>query len=153
MSWITRSPLLILRQLTEWAYYHGTRASLRPGDRVEPGHAANFGASERRAVYVYFSRTLDAAVWGAELARGDGPGRVYRVEPTGAFEDDPNLTDQRFAGNPTHSMRSRSPLLVLAELESWRGHPEPMIEAMRQHLSQLQARGVEPDDASPDEAL
>jgi rifampin ADP-ribosylating transferase len=89
-------------------YAHGTRADLRPGDLIEAGRASNYGA-RRPASWVYFAATLEAAVWGAELARGEGRARVYLVEPTGPIEDDPNLTDARFPGNPTRSYRSREP--------------------------------------------
>src|SRR5437773_12048118 len=101
-------------------FYHGTRADLKPGDLIKPGHPANFGKLDRVTTYVYFSATLDAGVWGAELARGEGPGRIYLVEPTGPFTDDPNLTDKRFPGNPTKSYRSREPLRVLRDRKSTR---------------------------------
>ena len=93
-------------------FYHGTRADLKPGDLIGPGHASNFG-KRKKANHIYFSATLDAATWGAELAQGEGRGRVYIVEPTGAFVDDPNLTDKKFPGNPTKSYRSKEPLRVL----------------------------------------
>ncbi len=83
-------------------FFHGTRAELRVGDLLEPGKGSNFG-TRKTSNFVYLTATLDAAVWGAELALGDAPGRIYVVEPTGPFEDDPNLTDKRFPGNPTRS--------------------------------------------------
>jgi len=92
--------------------------------------------------YVYFSATLDAAVWGAELASGEGRGRIYIVEPTGAFEDDPNLTDKKFPGNPTQSFRSREPLRVVRELVDWVGHAPEKLEAMRAALDALQRNGT-----------
>ena len=71
--------------------------------------------------------TLDAATWGAELALGEAPGRIYIVEPTGPIEDEPNLTDKKFTGNPTKSYRSRDPLRVSGELTDWQGHsPEQL---------------------------
>lgn len=82
-------------------FYHGTRADLRVGDLLAPGFASNY--QQQKLSWIYFSGTLDAAIWGCELARGNGPERIYVVEPTGAFEDDPNLTDKRFPGNPTKS--------------------------------------------------
>jgi len=91
--------------------------------------------------YVYFSATLDAAVWGAELASGEGRGRIYIVEPTGEFEDDPNLTDKKFPGNPTRSFRSREPLRVVGELVDWVGHSPEKLEAMRAALDALQRNG------------
>ena len=75
------------------------------------------------AAYVYLTATLDAATWGAELASGGGPGRIYTVEPTGPIEDDPNLTDKKYPGNPTKSYRSREPLRVTGEVTHWQGHP------------------------------
>ena len=80
-------------------FYHGTKADLKPGDLITPGHRSNYGHRERKTRWVYMSATLSP--WGAELARGDGPGRLYIVEPTGPFVDDPDLTDKKFAGNPT----------------------------------------------------
>ena len=120
-------------------FYHGTRADLTPGDLVRPGHASNY--TERRSPWVYFSETLDAAIWGAELARGDGPGRVYVVEPTGAFVDDPNLTDRKYPGNPTRSYRSREPLRVMREHLDWQGHAPDVIQAMKDGIA-----GLEPID-------
>jgi rifampin ADP-ribosylating transferase len=127
-------------------FYHGTRVDLKPGDLIKPGHAANFGKLDRVTTYVYFSATLDAGIWGAELARGEGPGRIYIVEPTGAFTDDPNLTDKRFPGNPTKSYRSRAPLLVIGESTDWEGHSPEVLQAMKDHLAQLKELGVEPID-------
>jgi rifampin ADP-ribosylating transferase len=99
-------------------YLHGTKADLAVGDLLISGRESNFEAG-RVMNYVYFSATLDAAVWGAELASGEGRGRIYVVEPTGEFEDDPNLTDKKFPGNPTQSFRSREPLRVVRELVDW----------------------------------
>jgi rifampin ADP-ribosylating transferase len=101
---------------------------------------------DRVTTYVYFSATLDAGIWGAELARGEGPGRIYLVEPTGPFTDDPNLTDKRFPGNRTKSYRSREPLRVLGECTGWQGHPPEVLQAMKDHLAQLKQLGVEPID-------
>jgi len=95
---------------------------------------------------VYFSATLDAGVWGAELARGEGRGRIYIVEPTGPFTDDPNLTDKRYPGNPTKSYRSRAPLRVVSEITGWHGHPPEVLQAMKDHLARLKELGVEPID-------
>jgi rifampin ADP-ribosylating transferase len=120
------------------AYLHGTKAALAPGDLLTPGVGANFG---QPLSHIYFTRTLDAAVWGAELAIGDGPGRIYVVEPLGDFEDDPNLTDKKFPGNPTRSFRSRAPVRVIEELEDWQGHAPEQIQAMRDGLAALKERG------------
>ena len=127
-------------------FYHGTRADLKAGDFIKPGHAANFGRLDRVTTYVYFSATLDAAVWGAELARGEGRGRIYLVEPTGPFTDDPNLTDKRFPGNPTKSYRTRDPLQVVGEYTDWQGHAPEVLQHMKDHLQQLKRQGVEPID-------
>ncbi len=124
------------------AYFHGTRAALQPGDLIAPGFQSNYGA-RKPAAFVYFTATLDAATWGAELARGEGPGRIYRVEPTGPFEDDPNLTDKKYPGNPTRSYRTRHPLHVTGELSSWQGHPPEQVQAMKDSVARLAAQGIE----------
>jgi hypothetical protein len=126
----------------EGPFFHGTKADLRPGDLLQPGHRSNFGAGHA-ANFVYLTATLDAATWGAELATGDGPGRIYRVEPTGPIEDDPNLTDQRFPGNPTRSYRTRDPLRVVEEVVGWEPHPPEVLQQMRDHLASLERQGVE----------
>jgi Rifampin ADP-ribosyl transferase len=123
-------------------FFHGTKADLRPGDLLEPGYSSNFG-ERRTANYIYLTATLDAAIWGAELAVGEGPGRIYRVEPTGPFEDDPNLTDKKFPGNPTRSYRTREPLRVVAEILDWEPHSPEVLQAMRNHLEQLKQLGIE----------
>jgi rifampin ADP-ribosylating transferase len=122
-------------------YLHGTKADLELGEMLVPGRESNF--EEGRVMnHVYFTATLDAAVWGAELAAGQGPGRIYVVEPLGAFEDDPNVTDKKFAGNPTQSFRSREPLRVVAELVDWVGHPPEKLQAMRDGLDELRRQGA-----------
>ncbi len=123
-------------------YLHGTRADLKPGDLIEAGRSSNYG-ERRAAAFVYLTGTLDAATWGAELALGDGPGRIYIVEPTGPIEDDPNLTDKRFPGNPTRSFRTRAPLRVIGELTAWKGHAPEQVQAMKDGLARLAAQGVE----------
>lgn len=127
-------------------FYHGTRADLKAGDLIKPGHRANFGNLDRVTTYIYFSATLDAGIWGAELARGEGRGRIYIVEPTGPFTDDPNLTDKRFPGNPTKSYRSRDPLRVVGEVSEWQGHPPEALQHMKDHIERLKQLGVEPID-------
>jgi rifampin ADP-ribosylating transferase len=117
-------------------YLHGTKAELTVGDLLTSGRESNFEAG-RVMNYVYFTATLDAAVWGAELASGEGRGRIYIVEPTGEFEDDPNVTDKRFPGNPTQSFRSREPLRVVDELVDWVGHSPEKLEAMRAALDAM----------------
>lgn len=142
----SRAAVRVTGEVTTWRLYHGTRADLKPGDLIQPGFTPNFGATDRTTTYVYFTRTLDAATWGAELAVGDGPGRIYIVEPTGPIEDDPNLTDQRYRGNPTKAFRSRAPLRVVGEVTDWQGHAPEVLQAMRDGLARLQQQGVEPID-------
>ena len=119
---------------------HGTKANLGVGDLLVPGRTANVGRG-RTAGHVYVTATLDAATWGAELAVGEGRGRIYVVRPTGPLEDDPNLTDRRFPGNPTHSYRTREPVEVVGELLEWAGHPPEQVQAMRDSLAYLERQG------------
>ena len=122
-------------------FYHGTKADLRVGDLIRPGFGSNF--VERELKHIYFSATLEAATWGAELARGHGRGRIYIVEPTGPFEDDPNLTDKKFPGNITASYRSSDPLRIMGEVEDWVGHPPEQLQAMRDGLQRLKDEGAD----------
>lgn len=122
-------------------YFHGTKANLQLGDVIEPGHHSNFG-QRKNAKYIFLSATLDAAIWGAELAIGDGKERIYLVEPTGEIEDDPDLTDKKFPGNPTKSYRSTSPFRVVGELSSWQGHPAEQVKAMKDALEKLKEQGI-----------
>ena len=121
-------------------YLHGTKADLEVGDLLVAGRESNFEVG-RVMNYIYFTATLDAAVWGAELASGDGQGRIYVVEPTGEFEDDPNLTDKKFPGNITASYRSLDPLRITGEVEDWTGHPPQQLQQMRDNLARRQAEG------------
>jgi len=123
-------------------FFHGTKADLRRGDRLEPGNCSNFGSGQT-ATFIYLTATLDAAIWGAELAQGDEPGRIYVVEPVGAFEDDPNLTDKRFPGNVTRSYRTREPLVVIAEVVEWEGHPPAVLHEMLDALAEMKRQGIE----------
>ena len=143
MSWRSRMPLRVLGEVQEWPWYHGTRADLKAGELISPGRATNFGAPERTANHVYMTRTLEAARWGAQLAAGDGPSRIYIVEPTGPIEADPNLTDKKFRGNPTQSFRSRAPLRVTGELVDWAGHSPEAIRAMKDGLQRLNRLGLD----------
>jgi len=86
---------------------------------------------------------MDAAKWGAELAVGDGNGRIYIVEPTGPIDDDPNLTDMRFPGNPTRSYRTRAPVRIIGEVMAWEGHPPEMIQKMRDNIEELRRQGFD----------
>jgi len=126
----------------EGPFYHGTKADLKVGDLIERGFSSNYG-SRRQANFVYLTATLEAATWGAELAVGEGRGRIYIVEPTGPIEDDPNLTNKRFPGNPTKSYRSREPLRVIGEVLEWTGHPPERLREMLDHLEKLKEQGIE----------
>jgi hypothetical protein len=110
-------------------FYHGTKADLKPGDLIEPGYNSNYGR-RKRANYVYLTATLDAAIWGAELALGEEPGRIYIVEPIGSIVDDPNLTDKKYPG----------------EVKDWQGHSPEALQAMKAHLEQLKQLGIEAID-------
>ena len=123
-------------------FYHGTKAVLRPGELLEPGYRSNYG-KRAEARFIYLTATMDAATWGAELADGAGPGRIYEVEPTGPFEDDPNLTDKKFPGNPTRSYRTRDPLRVVREVVDWEPHPPAVLQHMRDRLAELERLGIE----------
>lgn len=114
---------------------------MKPGDLMEAGHPSNFGDG-KNAAFVYLTATLDAATWGAELAAGEGRGRIYVVEPTGPIEDDPNLTDKKFPGNPTRSFRTRAPLRVVGEIRDWQGHSPEQLRAMKERVASATARGI-----------
>jgi len=126
-------------------FYHGTRAALKPGDPIAAGYSSNYG-QRKTASWVYLSATMEAAIWGAELALGDDRERIYIVEPTGAIMDDPNLTDKKFPGNPTKSYRSREPLRVIGEVAEWQGHPPERLKAMKDHIEELKRLGAEAID-------
>jgi len=115
---------------------------MKPGDLIEPGYQSNYG-SRKQAKYVYLAATLEAATWGAELALGTARERIYIVEPTGHYEDDPNLTNKRFPGNPTKSYRTALPLKVVGEVTTWQGHTPEQLKTMRDHLEKLKAQGIE----------
>ncbi|WP_117195495.1 NAD(+)--rifampin ADP-ribosyltransferase [Rhizobium terrae] len=122
------------------SFFHGTRADLKPGDLIAVGHRSNFIADPLS--WVYFSGTLDAAIWGAELATSGERQRIYVVEPTGPIVDDPNLTDKKFPGNPTLSYRSRDPLRIIGEVTGWQGHSPEQVQQMKAGLARLTAEGA-----------
>lgn len=134
----------MISQATPFAasFFHGTKADLKPGDTIAPGFGSNYG-KRNVAAFVYVAGTLDAAIWGAELAAGDGAERIYVVEPLGALEDDPNLTDQKFPGNPSRSYRTREALRVIGEVVRWTGHAPAQVKQMRDHLVELERQGIE----------
>ena len=123
-------------------FFHGTKADLKIGDFIETGLNSNFGQNDK-AKYIYLTATLDAAIWGAELALGERPERIYLVEPTGHIEDDPNLTDKKFPGNPTMSYRSKHPFQVVGEITIWQGHLPEKVKAMKDGLAKLKEQGIE----------
>ncbi|SRR5260221_19803 len=123
-------------------FYHGTKANLKTDDLIEIGFSSNYG-TQRKAKYIYLSATLEAATWGAELALGEGPGKIYIVEPTGPIEDDPNLTDRKFPGNPTKSYRSLHPFRVIGVVTDWQGHSPEQLNVMKEHLEKLKQQGIE----------
>lgn len=122
--------------------YHGTRADLKTGDLITAGYSSNYGA-RKVANFVYVSATLEAATWGAELALGEGRERIYIVEPTGSIEDDPNLTDKKFPGNPTKSYRTRHPVRVTGEVAQWQPHSPEALQLMKDRLEELKRQGIE----------
>lgn len=134
--------MAVINDVDSQVFYHGTKADLKPGDLIAPGYSSNYG-SGKKAGFVYLTATLNAATWGAELAAGEGRGRIYIVEPTGPIEDDPNLTDRKYPGNPTKSYRTRDPLRVTGEITDWTGHSDEELKAMRDHIERLRQQGVE----------
>jgi rifampin ADP-ribosylating transferase len=123
------------------SFFHGTRADLNPGDLIVVGRQSNFTEAKPLS-WAYFSGTLDAAIWGAELAAGSGRERIYVVEPTGAVMDDPNLTDRKFPGNPTLSYRSREPLRIIAEVTNWQGHDPERLRQMRENVARSKGADI-----------
>ena len=123
-------------------FYHGTKVALNAGDFLKTGYQSNY-SEQLKSKYVYFTATIDAAVWGAELASGEGMGKIYRVQPTGLFEDDPNLTDKKFPGNPTRSYRTKEPLLITEEILDWKGHTNEELVNMRENLKRLKQLGID----------
>lgn len=122
----------------EGPFFHGTKAQLRPGDLLTAGFRSNY-RPEIVMNHVYFTALPDGAGLAAELAAGDGEPHVYAVEPTGAFEDDPNVTDKKFPGNPTRSYRSRAPLRIVREVEDWTRLTPEALALWRSRLADLAA--------------
>ncbi|WP_438315333.1 NAD(+)--rifampin ADP-ribosyltransferase [Sporosarcina sp. FA9] len=125
--------------LDKGPFFHGTKAELQIGDLLEPQFLSNY--QDKKSNYIYFTATLDAAKWGAELANSESKGRIYIIEPSDDFENDPNLTDKKFPGNPTRSYRSKSPLKIIAELGSWERHSDEEINHMLTFLKELREQG------------
>jgi hypothetical protein len=127
-------------------FYHGTKSTFDVGDELVPGHGSNFHEG-RVSNNVYFAGLLETAVWGAELATALGGhgdrGHVYVVEPTGPFEDDPNVTNKKFPGNITQSYRTRDPLRVISEVEAWEGHAPEVLNGMLDNIARLREQGLD----------
>ena len=127
-------------------FFHGTHMDLAIGDQLVVGHRSNYHEG-RIANHVYFAKLLEPAIWGAELAvaLGDGTGRrrIHVVEPTGPLEDDPNVTNKEFPGNVTQSYRTRHPMLIVDEVESWEGHPPEVVRGMLDNIAKLRAAGLD----------
>lgn len=126
------------RPLDQGPFYHGTRADLRVGDLLTAGFRSNY-RPEVVMNHIYFTAARDGAGLAAELARGEGGPRVYVVEPTGPFEDDPNVTDKKFPGNPTRSYRSRHPLRVVGEVTDWTRLTPDELQTWRDRIAAITA--------------
>lgn len=122
-------------------YFHGTKADLKVGDLIEVGFNSNYGQN-KNAKYIFLSGTMDAAIWGAELALGDSKERIYLVEPLGELENDPDLTDKKFPGNPSQSYRSIHPFRVVGEVTIWQSHKPEHVKAMKEALERLKEQGI-----------
>jgi rifampin ADP-ribosylating transferase len=122
--------------LDEGPFFHGTKADLAVGDLLTAGFRSNY-RPEVVMNHIYFTALPGGAGLAAELAAGDGAPRVYVVEPTGPFENDPNVTDKKFPGNPTRSYRSRAPLRIVGELTDWTRLTPEQLETWRQRLTAL----------------
>lgn len=135
IDWDKGSP-----NLPENQFLHGTKADLQIGDIIDAGFPSNY-VEGHKANHVYFTKTIEAAIWGAELANGEGSERIYIVSPTGPYEDDPNVTNKRFPGNPTKSYRSKYAVEVVAEIVEWQGHTAEQLQAMKEGLEKLKSLG------------
>jgi rifampin ADP-ribosylating transferase len=136
----SESDQTIHRPFTQ-TFFHGTKANLKIGELIEVGYNSNYG-QRKNAKYIFLTATLDAAVWGAELAFGEGKERIYLVEPIGPIENDPDLTDQKFPGNPSKSYRSIHPFKVVGEVTIWQGHSFEQVKAMKEGLEKLKKQGI-----------
>lgn len=119
-------------------FFHGSKADLRVGDLLRAGFRSNY-RPEVLMNHIYFTALRDGAGLAAELAPGEGEPRVYLVEPTGAFEDDPNVTDKKFPGNPTRSYRSAEPLRIVSEVSDWTRQTPAALQVWRDRLAAIPA--------------
>lgn len=138
---IDHKPDKVIQNPFSQTFFHGTKADLKIGDFIEVNFNSNYG-QRKNAKYIYLTATLNASIWGAELALGEGRERIYLVEPTGPIEDDPNLTDKKFPGNPTMSYRSTYPFKVVGEITIWQGHTPEEVKAMKDGLAKLKQQGI-----------
>ena len=144
---ITRVPVTFDRcDHIEGPFYHGTKSTFEVGDQLVPGHGSNFQEG-RVSNNIYFAALVETAVWGAELAialaGSNERGHIYVVEPTGPFEDDPNVTNKKFPGNITQSYRTRHPLHVVGEVEIWEGHAPEVLNGMLDNIARLREQGLD----------
>ena len=127
-------------------FYHGTKTALTEGELLVPGHQSNYHEG-RASNHVYFAALLEPAIWGAELASAlagsDERGHIYIVEPTGPFEDDPNVTNKKYPGNVTQSYRTRHPLRIVDELHAWEGHSPEVLQEMLDGIARLREQGLD----------
>lgn len=126
----------------EGTLYHGTKADLKIGDYLKTGYPSNYGA-RKIANFIYVTAIKDGAALAAELAVGEGHGRVYIVEPTGPIEDDPNVTDKKFPGNPSRSYRTREPVRIVGEVDDWKRLPEEVLTKIRKRMEEAAQLGIE----------
>lgn len=120
--------------LDDGPFYHGTKANLQVGDLLKAGFKSNY-RPEVTMNHVYFTALINGAGLAAEVIQGDAPARVYVVEPTGDFENDPNVTDKKYPGNPTRSYRSQHPLKVVGEVKDWARLSPEQLQDWRNRLS------------------
>ncbi len=128
--------------LDDGPFFHGTKADLQAGDLLSAGFRSNY-RPEIVMNHIYFTAIKDGAGLAAELAAGGGAPRVYEVEPTGTYENDPNVTDKKFPGNPTRSYRSTDPLRVVREVEDWPRLSPEALQGWRDRLAVLEAERAE----------
>ena len=115
-------------------FYHGTKADLKVGDFLIAGYSSNY-QSDLKMNHIYFTASVNAAGLAASLAKGDGRERVYIVEPTESFENDPNVTNKKFPGNPTRSYRTQAPLKIVDEVTEWMRQTREEREKWREKLA------------------
>lgn len=125
----------------EQSFFHGTRADFKVGEMIKPNFESNYVA-DMKSKYVYFTSNLAVAAWGGELASGNGKARIYVVKAVGSFEDDPNVTNKRFPGNPTNSFRSTDMLEVIGEVMGWSGHSPEEIKKRKESIDELFKSGA-----------